>query len=176
MLTSENIHLSPIHKKDSEVLFSWINNRDLLLYNAPYKPIMEQNHEQWMDSIAKSKDVHLFGIRENKNDILIGSCQLYSINLLARNAELQIRIGETSQRGKGYGSEAVQLLLQFGFNDLNLHRIYLHVFSDNNAAIKSYLKCGFKTEGTLRQAVFIDGKYADIAVMAILKEEFNARK
>ena len=175
MLTSQNIHLSPIQKEHSETLFNWINNRELVLYNAPYKPVMEQNHEAWMNLIASKKDVHIFGIRENESKKLIGSCQLYSINLHSRNAELQIRIGEASQRGKGYGSDAVKLLLQFGFNDLNLHRIYLHVFSDNTAAIKSYLKCSFITEGELRQSVFIDGKYSDVTVMSILKEEFDVR-
>lgn len=99
----------------------------------------------------------------------IGSCQLLNINWIHRNAELQIRIGEGGFQGKGYGSEAVRLLVDFGFKDLHLHRIYLHVFSSNARAIKAYEKCGFEREGVLREAAYIDGGFVDVVAMAILR-------
>ena len=101
-----------------------------------------------------------------KTKKLIGTCQLHSISAVHRHAELQIRIGDVKQRGHGYGTDAVQLLLKFGFDDLNLHRIFLHVFADNKAAVRTYEKCGFKREGILRHAAHIDGRYVDDVLMA----------
>ena len=78
-------------------------------------------------------------------------------------------IGDTEYLGKGYGSEAVSMLAQFGFNDLNLHRIYLQVFASNQRAINAYNKCGFKQEGIARESAFIDGSWEDIITMGILE-------
>ncbi len=82
-------------------------------------------------------------------------------------------MGEVSSRGQGYGTEAVELLLDFGFRDLNLHRIYLHVFSHNAAAIRVYEKSGFVREGLLRQTAYIDGEYRDVILMGIIREEYG---
>jgi len=103
---------------------------------------------------------------------LVGSCSLRNILQQAKNAELQIRIGVEYYRNKGYGTSAIKLLLQFGFLDLNLKRIYLNVFSNNLAAIKSYEKVGFIKEGLKRKAVFIEGKYLDVLMMSILDSEY----
>jgi len=87
-------------------------------------------------------------------------------------AELQIRIGDAADRGRGVGSEAVGLLLRFAFDDLNLQRVQLHVFADNAAAIRVYEKAGFVREGVLRQAAHIGGKYVDVVLMGILREDY----
>lgn len=167
------IKLTELHRDDSATLFQWINDRDQVLFNAPYKPVHESQHQAWFESILKRDDVVIFGIRLIETNELIGTCQLHSINPISRAAELQIRLGEVSERGKGYGTEAIQLLLQFGFKDLNLNRIYLHVFSANTPAIRLYEKSGFIREGLLRQAVYIDGHYEDVLLMGILRDEFE---
>jgi RimJ/RimL family protein N-acetyltransferase len=113
-------------------------------------------------------DVYLFGIRQLTSGRLIGSCQLLSLDRTQRKAELQIRIGDEQARGRGYGTQAVELLVRFGFVDLNLHRIALHVFADNEAAIRTYEKAGFQREGLLRGAAYVDGRYLDVVVMGIL--------
>ena len=73
----------------------------------------------------------------------------------------------------GYGSEAIKLLLEFAFNQLNLNRIEIRVFSFNEQGIRCYKKCGFIEEGCLRQAVYIDGEYHDIIILSVLREEFD---
>jgi len=171
LLKTENVYLAPLTSDDVPTLFKWINNRDLVLLNASYKPISQSEHLQWFTQIHDRQDVNIFAIRLVENNQLIGSCQLRNIHLLHRNAELQIRIGENINRGKGYGSEALQLLLHFGFTDLNLQRIYLHVFATNEIAIKAYQKVGFIHEGLLRKAAFVDGEYVDILVMSVLQNE-----
>ena len=171
MLKAEHVALTPLGTDDLPALMSWINEREQELFNAPYKPVHESQHQAWFEGIQARNDVVIFGIRLLQDRKLIGSCQLHSVDHVHRSAELQIRIGNTSQRGRGYGLEAVRLLLEFAFNDLNLHRVYLHVFSTNTAAIRLYEKAGFKKEGMLREAAHINGKYIDVAVMGILRDE-----
>jgi RimJ/RimL family protein N-acetyltransferase len=167
------ITLTEIRKEDSLCLFKWINDREEVYYSSPYKPVHETSHEKWFNHVTSCKGLYIFGIRlDNK---LIGSCQLNEANFISRTAELQIRIGDISQRGNGYGEQTVQKLIKFGFDDLNLNRIALQVFSNNHRAIAMYEKIGFYQEGSLRQAAFINGNYTDINIMSILKHEYINR-
>lgn len=162
--------LRPVRRDDKEPLYRWITNRELRILNAPYLPVGEGAHEKWFESVlAGRSDAVFFMIEEIESKQAIGSCQLFNINWIHRNAELQIRIGESAFHGKGYGSEAVRLLVDFGFKDLHLHRIYLHVFSSNTRAIKAYEKCGFTREGVLREVAYIDGGFVDVVIMAVLR-------
>jgi len=165
------VELSPLTDADSETMLRWINDRDLVLLSSAYRPVDEANHRAWFDSIRRRSDVVIFGIRETTGGRLVGSCQLLGINPTHRKAELQIRIGEKDARGRGYGKEAVGLLVDFAFHDLNLHRVELTVFDGNEAAIRTYLGAGFEKEGILRQAAHIDGHYVDLIVMGILRDE-----
>lgn len=163
--------LAPLTKADGPALFKWINDRDLVLYNAGYRPVHEPTHREWLAGLAGRRDLVAFAIRLKRTGRLIGVCQLTAIHAVNRSADLQIRIGEASARDRGYGSEAVQLLLEFGFRDLNLHRIALQVFATNTRAIRTYERAGFRHEGTLRDAVFLDGRFVDVKVMAVVAGE-----
>lgn len=168
--TTGRVTLSPITMADAPRLFEWINDRDLVLFNAPFHPTHEASHLDWVRGLARRKDLAAFAIRIKPANRLIGICQLTGINPVSRSADLQIRIGDAASRGKGLGLEAVQALVAFGFKDLNLHRIALHVFATNTRAIKTYEKAGFAHEGTMRDAAFIDGRFVDVHVMAILED------
>ena len=167
--TTGRVMLTPISLADAPTLFKWINDRDLVLFNAPFHPTHEASHLEWVRGLGTRKDLVAFAIRTRPAKKLIGVCQLTGINHVSRSADLQIRIGEAPARGKGLGPEAVDALVSFGFRDLNLHRIALHVFATNARAIKTYEHAGFRHEGTLRDAAFIDGKFVDVRVMAILE-------
>ncbi len=173
MLTSARLRLTPLQAEDKDSLFAWINERESVLFNAPYKPIAQDQHQKWFDSIQSRNDCVIFGIRVIETNHLIGSCQLHSIHAIHRSAELQIRIGEVEFRGRGFGTEATLLLLHFAFKDLNLQRVYLHVFATNERAVQMYRKIGFIVEGTLRRAVYIDGEYVDMLIMGILREDYH---
>lgn len=167
---SNFVRLRPFRKDDIQLLYEWIINRDLVILNSAYHPISEIDHDAWVEGMMKKRsDLVIFVIEEIETKMAIGTCQLFNINWRYRNAELQIRIGNSSHQGKGYGSEAVHLLIDFGFKDLNLHRIYLHVFATNKRAIRAYEKCGFHREGILNEAAFIDGEWVDIEVMGLLR-------
>lgn len=166
--------LSPVTMADAPALFKWINDRELVLFNAAYRPIHESAHREWVAGLAGRRDLVAFGIRMKGSGKLIGVCQLTGINGVSRSADLQIRLGVATSRGKGLGREAVQQLVAFGFDDLNLHRIALQVFATNTRAIKTYEAAGFRHEGTLREAAFIDGHFVDVRVMAMLEDESPA--
>ncbi len=167
----EHVALTPLCANDLPVLFHWINDRSEVLWNAPYRPVSEAQHAEWFETIQRRKDTAIFGIRLLDTQRLIGSCQLHSISEIHRSAELQIRLGESDGRGHGYGTEAVQILLDFAFKDLNLHRVCVHVLGTNERALRLYEKVGFHREGTLREAAHIDGRYVDVALLGILRDE-----
>ena len=108
-------------------------------------------------------------------DPCIGSTGLINLDWRNRSGELGIVIGKRDYLGKGYGKEAVDLLLGFGFNELNLHRIGLQVFDFNERAIRSYTKSGLVEEGRLREAFYREGAFHDIVLMGITEEEFRLR-
>lgn len=129
MNNSDQIYLDSFNENDSSILFKWNNDREQVHFNAPYKPVHEIQHRTWFESIQQRNDIVIFAIRLQQSGELIGSCQLHHINTIHRSAEMQIRLGDISKRGLGYGTKATNLLLNFAFNDLNLYRVYLHVLS-----------------------------------------------
>jgi RimJ/RimL family protein N-acetyltransferase len=174
MLKGDNVYLAPLMADDMATMLKWINDREEVLFNASYKPVSESMHRAWFESVQNRSDLVIFGIRLGKTAELIGSCQLRHINPVHGTAELQIRIGKVDERGHGHGTEAVRLLLDFAFQDMNLQRVYLHVFATNPRALRVYEKIGFAREGLLRRAAYIDGQYVDVIVMGILKPEHLA--
>lgn len=101
----------------------------------------------------------------------VGNAFLRKINLLDRNAEFGIFIGPPELWGKGLGGEATRLMLQYGFKEIGLHRIWLIVFPFNERAIRCFEKCGFKREGVFRDALFSGGRFHDIYCMSILEDQ-----
>jgi len=116
-----------------------------------------------------------FAIVKN-DDTLIGNIGLFKISHISRSAITRLFIGEKENRSKGYGSETLRLILDYGFNTLNLHNIMLNVFSDNEPAIACYKKVGFTEFGRRRESYFKNGRYVDDVHMDILDVEFNRNK
>ena len=167
-IDGRRIRLAPLQSRDSATLFRWINDRELVILSAGYHPVHETQHARWMKSAIDRDDAIIFAIRQKRRNRLVGVCQLHSITPVHRHAELQIRIGEKSARGRGYGLEAVRLLVDFAFRDRNLHRVWLRVFATNAAALKTYAAAGFVKEAVFREAAFVDGRFVDVVVMGIL--------
>jgi RimJ/RimL family protein N-acetyltransferase len=170
-LRAGHVELTALREADSRKLFEWINDREAMLLNAGYAPVHEPDHVTWFDEIRRRSDVVIFAIRSLADGELVGSCQLLNINHRYATAELQIRIGDPKARGKGYGTEAIRLLLTHAFRDIGLERVQLQVFASNRRAIRAYEKAGFRREGVLRSAAYVDGERRDIVVMGILRYE-----
>lgn len=171
MMTGEKVVLTELRRSDSEALFRWINDPEVVRFNAAYTPVHESGHLAWFDRVTTDRDRIVFGVRTPESERIIGVLQLVDIHPIHRSAELIIRIGEDADRGKGLGSEAVGLAIAFGFRHRNLQRIWLRVFADNPRAIRAYEKAGMVREGLLRRAYYIDGAWRDEVVMAALEEQ-----
>jgi UDP-4-amino-4,6-dideoxy-N-acetyl-beta-L-altrosamine N-acetyltransferase len=163
------VELTPLRPDDSPLLFEWINDRSLVELSAPFRPISLSEHDEWFERILRRNDARIFAIREDGR--LVGTCQLHSIHPVHRSAELQIRIGAADARGRGIGREALRQLLRQGFEELGLHRISLHVFATNEAAIRAYEHVGFRREGLLREAALLGGSWIDVLLMGVLAGE-----
>jgi RimJ/RimL family protein N-acetyltransferase len=150
----ERVRLTALRDEDSDRLFAWINDRELVVRSAPFRPVERADHDAWFASIRERDDVRIFAIRVG--DELIGSCQLHSFD--GGSAELQIRIGERDRQGQGYGRTAVALLLRHAFTELRLARVTLHVFASNAPALAVYRKAGFREVDSPPEIVEIDGR------------------
>jgi RimJ/RimL family protein N-acetyltransferase len=163
------VKLTELRPSDAEVLFRWINDPDLVRLHGPYHPVDWAGHLSWMGRVSAESSQTIFAIRLSADGAPIGILQFKSIHPVHRSAELFIRIGSAEARGKGYGTEALREGLTYAFGDLNLERVFLHVFHDNALAIRAYEKVGFAVEGRLRRAAFIGGEWKDVLVMAHLR-------
>jgi len=174
MIIGKKTILSPVVKNYRSKLFHWRNDRALIHAAGEFGPISEISHDQWLEAVSKRSDLFIFAILDRAKNVPIGYCMLNNYMHVHRQAKLGIAIGEPDYQNKGFGSEAVRSIADYGFRDLNLNRIWLDVFSDNAPAIRVYDKCGFKHEGVMRQHYFIDGVYKDAIIMGLLRAEWEA--
>jgi RimJ/RimL family protein N-acetyltransferase len=177
LLTGVRVRLTPLNGYDITTLARWqFDNEYLRLLGAePAMPRNEQQVSDWMREGQRGRDNFLFGIRTLHDDNLIGFIELGEVLWPHRSSWLAIGIGEVEQRGQGYGYEAMSLLLDFAFRELNLHRVQLTVFSYNSAAIGLYEKLGFTREGTYREFLERDGQRHDMLLYGILRREWAVR-
>jgi RimJ/RimL family protein N-acetyltransferase len=122
---------------------------------------------------TESTSMFAFAIRTLEDNHLVGEIDLSGINWASGEAIVGIGISNRNDWGKGYGTDAMCILLRFAFTELNLHRVFLNVFEYNPRAIRSYEKCGFKHEGRQRQVLNREGRRWDLIFMGILKEEWE---
>lgn len=159
----EDILLATMYMNDKEL-------KDLLVTNIPF-PMTIWEEDQWIKSQKYNNDgIYNFAIEDYNTGRFIGGCGIQNVNWLSRVATVGIMIGDKSYWGKGYGTEAMKLLVNFIFNDMNLNKVKLGTFSFNERAIKSYKKCGFEVEGVLKNEIFKNGKYYDEILMSVFKD------
>lgn len=132
--------------------------------------------EEFVERVYKSEHEVAFGIAIKENDALVGVTGLSQINFKNRHTVFGIFIGEKSEWGKGYGTEATALITGYAFETLNMNRVWLQVYEYNERGIRAYERVGFKREGVFRQHRYHEGRYWDTIVMGILREEWESRK
>ena len=173
-IVGDRIYLSPMSTEDAEIFTQWLNDFDTTDYLGRSGMITTLSGEQeYLENKTKNENEAKFAIVTLDGDKLRGTVSLEHINLSNKDAILGIFIGDKDYRNNGYGTEAIKLILDYGFNYINLHSVRLDVMAFNERAQKCYQKCGFKEYGRIRQCRYVDGKYYDIVGMDILKEEFS---
>lgn len=175
-LVGDNVYLSPILLEDTEIYTHMSNNLEMMLGlgSVVYTNIIDnEKEEELLKELISRK--YQFAVRLIKNDELLGNIGFRFVNETHKNAELGIMLANEKHQGKGYGAEAINLLLDFGFSLLNLYNIYLQLFEYNEIAYKLYKKVGFKEVGRKRKFVEVLGKRYDVIIMDILSEEFESK-
>jgi len=173
-LIGDNIYLSPISLDDVEEYAEMVNDIKVSvgLGYLSYTNIIDfESEKEFLISVKKEK---MFAVRLLENDELLGNIGFNSLDIINRNGALGVLIGNPKYQRKGYGTEALKLILDYGFSFLNLRNISLSVFEYNEPAYNLYKKVGFKEAGRLRKAVEIMGKTYDVIIMDMLKEEFQS--
>ncbi len=173
-LVGDNIYLSPISFDDFEEYAQMVNNIKISvgLGSLSYTNIIDYESEK--EFLTSTKKKKMFAVRLLENDELLGNIGFNSLDIVNKNGALGVLIGNPKHQRKGYGTEALKLILDYGFSFLNLRNISLSVFEYNEPAYNLYKKVGFKEVGRLRKALEIMGKTYDVIIMDMLSEEFQS--
>ncbi|MFW9917767.1 MAG: GNAT family N-acetyltransferase [Candidatus Thorarchaeota archaeon] len=187
MIKGEKIGLRAIEREDLIQLRNWRNRPELRLNFREYRELSMKDQENFYETMVQGSNHVVFGIVISKQENeplkpysdysidhlkLIGVCRLSYINWHDRNAETGIYIGDESELGKGYASDALKTLVRYGFCELGLQRIWAEIYTFNEESLSLFLRCGFKEEGILRKAHFTQGRFWDSKILAILAEDF----
>jgi RimJ/RimL family protein N-acetyltransferase len=174
-LIGPRCYLSPCTQEDAEAWTRWENDLTvaLPLGSEAYTTISAERMKEQIESILSGQQ-HIFDIVTLDGDELIGRCMLVAVDHVNRHAMLGILIGESEYQSQGYGAEAIRLLLDYGFNLLNLNSVMLGVMSFNRRAIRCYEKVGFQRIGRRRQSRIIGERRYDTILMDILADEFES--
>jgi RimJ/RimL family protein N-acetyltransferase len=176
----ETIELRPVQRADISYFLQWFNDPEVTRYLMMYLPMTEMAEQKFIEDLgtSRSETQAFFVIEaiEGEKRRPIGSLNLHNISPKDHNATFGIAIGDKNYWNKGYGTEAAALIIRYGFEQLNLHRISSGAWSFNERSIKMHLKLGFKEEGRRREAVFKNGAYCDEVMFGLLREEWRNRR
>ena len=174
-IVGDKVYLSPMNVDDYSQYVEWLNNYDIAKCINHYANMVSiVGEKEWLEKASSEK--YNFAIIKKEDDTLMGNISLMHINFVDRTAELGIFIGNTENLSHGYGSEAIMLLLDYAFNQVNLNNIMLKVYDFNKRAIKAYEKCGFKIFGVWEESHYVDGEYCGEVYMNVLKKDFIKNK
>lgn len=170
MIEGERVQLRRMGPPDAADVVRLRSDPDVQAQLFSERPPTVAEHLRWLADVDARGDRHEFMIVERTSGRSVGTIGLSGIDPTHRRAEYGVLIGEPDARGKGLASEASRLLLDHAFQTLGLGRVYLHVFSDNEAAVRLYERVGFLREGLLRRHVYKGGRFRDVVVMAAVRD------
>jgi RimJ/RimL family protein N-acetyltransferase len=176
IIRGEKVYLRPSERTDLDDFVRWFNDAETMRYLAMRAPMGRAAEEKWFEGMLErhgKRDYH-FVICLLEDGRAIGTIGLHEIDEENGSAGFGIAIGEKGEWDKGYGTDALNAIADFGFGALRLERIWLDVYAGNERAQRSYQKAGFLTEGTMRRALFKDGDHTDVLRMALLRDEWLA--
>jgi RimJ/RimL family protein N-acetyltransferase len=176
MLKGNKVTLRPVKRSDITHFLKWFNDPEIIQYLGAYLPMTEMAEEKFIEELgarAQTQVLLIIEAIEGGSNKPVGNCALNGINSKDHAAMFGIGIGEKDYWGKGYGTEAARLLVNYGFGQLNLHRIFSTALAYNERSLRLHRKVGFKEEGRARQAMFKNGQYHDLVHFGMLREEWQ---
>ena len=179
MLAGKAVVLRPLRVADRIKSMRWRNDPDVRDGILGYRfPVTEEMEADWVDAVLKdqSRTRVVLAIEDKTDSALVGFVYLNNIYWFARNAEFGMLIGERDRQGKGLARETLELVANYAFGTLNLHKIYLRVVAFNKRALNLYRTFGFAEEGIQRQQAFLRERYHDVVLMGLLRRELERRR
>jgi RimJ/RimL family protein N-acetyltransferase len=175
MLRGEKVTLRAVEKEDQETLWRFWNDLEVELAGGgdPPLPISLERIRSRFEREEREGARDNTGFMIEVDGATIGQCGLFHVDTAARHCELGIGIGEKDYWGRGYGREAVNLLLDYAFRIRNFRRVWLETHASNERAIRAYRACGFVEEGRMREHVWLAGRYVDNVIMGVMREEWQ---
>ena len=170
-IKGEKVLLRAIELSDAEILQEMINDEEIERMMWGYSfPVARHQQVKWIENLSSEKAT--FRAMIDVGGTAVGTVILSDIDMRSGTAEIHIKLAKSSQRGKGYGTDAVRALLGYAFRELRLNCVFCRVREDNLPSQKLFEKCGFVKEGCLRQRVYREGRYFDFYEYSVLKSEF----
>jgi ribosomal-protein-alanine N-acetyltransferase len=176
-IRGEQVYLRPAEREDIDRFVRWFSDAETTRFLAVRAPFSKPMEERWFESMLETqgKSTYHFVICLLADGTPIGTAGFHHVNHEDGHASFGISIGEKGEWSKGYGTDALRAICDFGFGQLRLERIELDVYEPNRRAQRSYQKAGFVTEGTLRHAHFSNGTFHDVLRMSLLRDEWEAQ-
>lgn len=174
------IYLRPLTLLDTDLIVKWRNEESVRKNLFTQELITRESHMEYYEKVINQHKCYQFIVERVAYEdgmnyscsVPIGTVYLKDVDLKNSKALMGIFIGAEYDRGQGFGKEAVRLILQYGFMQLKLHKIYLQIICNNNEAISLYKELGFTEEGRLKDDYCRDNKYYDVIQMSILEKQF----
>ena len=175
LLEGSQVYLRPIHVEDTEMYYNTLFHQEVRRLTGTQRSFTKDQIARYIEAKGQDASSLLLLIALRQDDRIIGDIALQDIDTMNRSANIRIAITDQVDQGKGYGTEALVLMLGYGFGIYNLHRIELNVFDYNERAIRCYEKAGFQREGVQRDALFYNHQYHDSILMSMLDHEYRDR-
>lgn len=174
MLVGDRILVRPVENEDIPTIFQWSSDYELKeLFDFRLEFLSRDELYSEVERYKADEKTIDLCIADKGDKKIVGRCVLTEVDFINKKANCFLYIGDPEFRDKGYGTEALYIIMDYIFNKLNLNRLESYVFDFNKKAIKCYKKCGLKVEGIIREGVYRRGKYHDIYIMGILKYEYE---
>ena len=173
ILNNEMINLRAIEVCDLELIQRWRNMTSIQPFVREYREMSFKNVENWYNSIVNNREFIFFIIEDHKK-LPIGVAGLTYIDWLNKHADLHLGLYEKPWGDESYGNATVNMMLDYGFNFLNLNKIYAEIYSIDDAKLKLFSNRNFKQDAILREHYYYKGKYRDSHILSILRSEFKS--
>lgn len=173
ILKSQRIYLRPLQKADAQSFLANTKDQEIRYMTGTKSSFTLEQIQQHIGNCEKDSTRYDFAICLISNNHLIGELSIFEIDADNSKAGFRISMFGTELTGKGFGTEAIKLVVKFVFEELNLNRLQLEVYSHNIRGIRAYEKSGFKKEGILRDSLYYNGQFFDEIIMSILKSEYE---
>ena len=169
ILQGEKVYLRRLEREDLNRTWEWLHRPVVYERIGVHIPFSHSQQEAWFQNLEQSRNKMVFAICRTENNEHIGNVSLDTIDYRHRNARLSIFIASEEMQGKGYGSDALRVLIRYAFEFLNLHRLWCKVDAGEDHLLRFYGALGFEQEGVMRQHEFKHGQYIDKVLLARIR-------